>query len=360
MLHEIKPVLVTELRAVLAFERSVLEFACRRDLIIIGSVKGNPRFKRAQLDGHFGARAQWVWSHTSLCAPAAALHAAVKGNAQYRQQVLTAFEHDVDFDQHLDDRGFRFEVTQLPRLLREPLKALLVLFYDLLSAEGGFPVLITGTQAVSRETLVQAFWSGNADLKVCPACDGKRPDSIDGRVYGHCDHHFPKGVHPALSVHPLNLVPICPECNSSFKLERDAGEKACLAEQFLPYHRPVFGPAKAVVRRSAGGVIDVEIEDEPGAPPTRREALDHVYRLRGRWRDRLDGYVKDSILNNLRRQLTKRHPGPGGVSEEFRDQRDWFHDDRRKKPDAILSEAYCDFAAGDTDECSALASQLGI
>lgn len=320
----------------------------------INGYAGNRRGLRVFL------RTQWVRSHTSLCAPVAALHAVVKGSAQHPRRVLAAFDHDVAFDQHLDDLGFRFEVAGLPPVLLGPLKALLVLFYDLLSADKGFSALITGTREVSREALVQAFWSGNPDLKVCPACDGKRPDSIDGRVFGHCDHRFPKGVHPALSVHPLNLVPLCAECNSSFKVERNAAEKACLAEQFLPYHRPVFGPAKAVVRRSAGGVIDVEIDDEPGAPLARREALDHVYQLRGRWRERLNVYAKASILNRLRNQLTRWPPGPGGVSDEFLFQRDGFRDVRGQEPDAILSEAYCDFAAGDADECRALASQLGI
>jgi hypothetical protein len=241
-----------------------------------------------------------------------------------------------------------------------PLKALLVLFYDLLSADGGFSADITGSTAISRDALVQVFWSHNPDLKVCPACDGKRPDSIGGRVYGHCDHHFPKGIHPALSVHPLNLVPICAECNGSFKLERDAVEKTCLAEMFLPYRRPAFGPAKAVVRRSVGGAIGVAIEDEPGAPPTRVEALDHVYQLLGRWHSRLHGYAKAGIVNHLRRQLTKWPTAPDGVPDRFREQRDGFLSDRGQVPDAILSEAYCEFAAGDADECQALVSQLGM
>lgn len=359
MLHPISPVLVEPLRAVLAFERSVLEFACRSDLAITQPAQGKPRFQRGQIDSHFGASADWVWSHTSLCSPVDAVHKAVQGNPGYRQQVLAAFDNDVAFDQHIDDHGFQFAVRRLPAALLGPVKALLVLFYDLLSADGGFAAAVTGSKEVSRDALVQAFWSGNPDLKVCPACDGKRPDSLNGRVYGHCDHHFPKGIHPALSIHPLNLVPICAECNASFKLERDATEKSCLAEMFLPYRRPAFGPARAVVSRTASGAIIVSIEDEPGAPPTRVEALDHVYQLLGRWHGRLHEYAKASIQNNLRRQLTKWRAAPGAEADQFRDQRDCLRLDRGRVPDAILSEAYCEFAAGDADECQALVSQLG-
>lgn len=333
MLHPIKPALETELLAVLGFER-------------------------LQVDGHFGASADWVWTHTSLCAPVAALSAVVRGHPQHLQQVLAAFDHDVAFDQHLDDHGFQFAVRGLPTVLLSPLRALLVLFYELLSADGGFSAAITGSKAVSRDALVQAFWSGNPDLKVCPACDGRKPDSISGRVYGHCDHHFPKGVHPALSVHPLNLVPICSECNSSFKLQRDAVDKSCLAEMFLPYKRPAFGPARAVVSRSASGAIGISIEDEPGAPTARVLALDYVYRLLGRWHDRLDGHTKESIQNNLRRQLEKWQPLSGHVPDHFLCQRDWFRKDRGRIPDSILSEAYCEFAATDDGECDALLSQL--
>jgi hypothetical protein len=128
---------------------------------------------------------------------------------------------------------------------------------------------------------------------------------------------------------------------------------------FLPYRRPAFGPARAVVSRTASGAIIVSIEDEPGAPPTRVEALDHVYQLLGRWHDRLHGYAKASIQNSLRRQLTKWRAAPGTEADQFRDQRDFLRIDRGRVPDAILSEAYCEFAAGDADECQALASQLG-
>jgi hypothetical protein len=89
------------------------------------------------------------------------------------------------------------------------------------------------------------------------------------------------------------------------------------------------------------------------------EVLDHVYQLLGRWHDRLHEYTKDSILNNLRRQLDKWQPSSGDISDHFRDQRDWFRSDRGRVPDAILSKAYCDFAATDDAEREALLSQLG-
>jgi hypothetical protein len=360
MLHPIEPVLEQELLAVVAFQRKVVEFVCRRDLAIRRTVKDKPRFERVQVDAHFGAQADWVWMHTSLCSLVSALNVAVRDDPDLRRRTVCAFDHDVAFDTHLDDAAFRFSVCALPQKVFKPLSKLLVQFYDIFGEETGFATEVTGTVPVSRDTLIQAFWTQNRRLKVCPACDGKKPDSIGGRVYGHCDHHFPKARYPTLSVHPLNLVPLCGECNATFKLERDAIDKACLAEMFLPFKRPVFGPARAVVSRSQSGLIGVSIEDQTGAPSARIEAVDHVYQLIERWNGRLQDRLKDSIVNKLRRQYgdtSRWGDGPTDMLANIAAQRDWFRDDRGHEPDAILSEAYCEFAAIDEAELATLRSQ---
>ena len=55
------------------------------------------------------------------------------------------------------------------------------------------------------------------NIKVCPVCGCSIPTTID--------HYFPKSEHPLFSVTPVNLVPMCFDCNKN-KDTKDPNEKA--------------------------------------------------------------------------------------------------------------------------------------
>lgn len=370
MLHPIEPVLENELRAVLAFQRDVLAFACRSDLDCAtqNTPKNTDRilFDEQQLSAAFGTRAAWIKRHTSLHARIKAVNTAVRSDGSLGVRVLEVFDHDTGFDDHCDELGFALEVGQLPPELLPPLRDLLEAFYKLLSKKG-FESAVTGCGSVSRLSFVRAFWEQHS---VCPACDAARPDMLPaagGAAGGQCDHHLPKSVYPTLSVHPLNLVPICSDCNASFKGARDPLDKASLAELFLPYRRPMFGPAAIVVSRRGTGRLAVEIHDASEARSDRVAAFDHAYQLIERWADRLNHRVKDNIETYLRNQMRNWSVGrwavvaadPADAAETLWAQSGFYREDRGRKPDALLSEAYCAFAATDTDELAVLSGCAG-
>jgi hypothetical protein len=296
MLHPIEPVLEAEMRAVLALQRDVLALACRSDLDC--SIHKTPHnkdrvvFDEQQLNAAFGTRAPWVKRHTtSLHARIKAVNAVVRSDASLGRRFLEIFDHDTGFEGHCDDPGFALKVGQLPAEVLKPLKELLEAFYELLSGEKGFESEVTGCGSVSRRAFVRAFWERHA---VCPACDAAKPDALPttgGAVGGQCDHHLPKSAYPTLSVHPLNLVPTCSDCNAVFKSTRDPLKMASLAELFLPYRRPMFGLARIVVSRPCAGALALDICDEPTAPTARVSAFDHAYRLLDRWTVRINGRV---------------------------------------------------------------------
>lgn len=66
----------------------------------------------------------------------------------------------------------------------------------------------------------KAFTTENDD-GICPFCgisDIKGPDDEHRDAY---DHYFPKGIYPFSALNFYNLVPMCNECNSTYKLQLD-------------------------------------------------------------------------------------------------------------------------------------------
>jgi len=345
MLHPINAAAEAALRNVLAFQRKVLAYACQPTL-------GVP-LSRQEMDAYFGEQAGWLWRHESLHSPITNLNAAVRGDGEVRGRVLAAFDNDVAFDAHVDDPAFKFACCQLSAGMKILLGEFLVVFYDLLGRKGGFSAEITGSGALTRDRVVQEFWAANPRLNVCPCCDGPRPDKTNGKIHAQCDHHFPKSVHAALSIHPRNLIPICVECNVTFKSEHDANDKAHISAMFLPYEREAFGPLVARAFRDKSGVLTVEISDAGITNTSRIESLDYILQLRGRWADRLGSRVSESIVNTFRQQsrsAARRGDPPADILPNVVAQRIGFRECRGKLQDSILSEAYCVLLEGDRAE----------
>lgn len=60
-----------------------------------------------------------------------------------------------------------------------------------------------------------------SQAELCPFCglnDIKSPKLTKRDAF---DHYFSKDKYPFISVNPLNLAPICSDCNSSYKLQKD-------------------------------------------------------------------------------------------------------------------------------------------
>jgi hypothetical protein len=344
MLHRINPAAEAELRSVVAFQRKVLTFARSPALTV--------PLNRGEVDAHFDTQADWFWRHKSLHDPVTKLNAAVRAAPALAIELLTTFDNDVAFDAHLDDPAYAFACCRLRADVKDLVGDVLVSFYDLLGSKGGFPTEITGGDVLTRDVFVQEFWRLNSELKVCPACDGPRPDRTK-KIHAQCDHHFPKSIHAALSIHPKNLVPICLECNLTFKGERDANEKAGLSEMFLPYAREAFGPLAIKAFRDGHGELEVQMSDGGAANTKRIESLDHILQLRERWTSRLSDRVSVPIVNALRQQARTAERRGDSAADRLMNvtaQREGFRKARGKQHDSILSEAYCAMLEADAGE----------
>ncbi|MDD1415447.1 hypothetical protein MEN41_12630 [Dolichospermum sp. ST_con] len=245
--------------------------------------------------------------------------------------------------------------------------------------EDGFPQAVHGdTKSFKRVDLVSEFWRVNDSLEVCPACDSPRPDRVqrpvgkgknlrlETKIYGNLDHFFPKKKYPFLSVHYVNLVSLCLECNMTFKLEEDPVETNSiqpLVHTFLPYLNPAIDSIEVKVTRNEEGVHLPNITEKDGTSSPRIDNLNRVFKLEARWHDKLRyviGTIRDSLSGEGRR-LRRR----GGELNE-QDLKDILEDmfvEYRSSPKGkihygILQSSYLSFAIADEAEIAELLTQF--
>jgi hypothetical protein len=329
MLHKINlPACGQRMERILTFQRKVLGYACR------DGISWPPTTQ--DFDGEFGLAGAWLFKKMStkkktgelvvsdLQKGLAALVAHIKNNPGIGAKILGAFDHDVTFNKSAADLAYQFHfIAKLDAAAQKVLKELMELFYtDLLAA--GFPTAVHGEVGTfDRDAFIAAFEAANPKLHVCPACDGARSDKVDTKVFADADHFLPKSVYPFLSLHPSNLVPLCLDCNRTFKGDRDPIDKhadAPLVNTFHPYVKPALPSIDVNVNRNKEGVAKLEIVDNEQKPPSRRvNSLNRVFKIERRWVDRLKHQielVRKDVARNGRGRRSRGEPVNANVLKQ--------------------------------------------
>lgn len=300
MLHRIQlPNCVPQLERIRQFQRDVLAFACSEQTVL-------PITQDALQAALGNERGDWLWiklwkqrgepGETSFHLALIAVIEHVQKHPEQRQPILDAFDHDAAFHTALDDPNFHFQYLTLTEDVQKVIKSLMVSFYeDLLAA--GFESEIHGLLGkLDRDKFISSFWDTNQGLEVCPACDERRADVIDEKHFEDADHCLPKSIYPFLSLHPLNLVPLCVQCNRLFKGDRDPidnHDDAPLVNSFHPYLRPALEHISIQINNEQSGVRQVVIKERDGSISRRVENLKRVFKLHKRWPDELRYQVED-------------------------------------------------------------------
>lgn len=364
MLHRIQlPDCVPQLEQIRQFQRDVLVLACSSETVL-------PLTQEALQESLNEERGSWLWSKLwkrSSEPKESDFHRALIAVIEFVQTkpeigpiILDAFDHDVAFHSSLEDPDFRFQFHTFHIDIQNILKPLMVSFYeDLLKA--GFGTDIHGQpEKLNRDAFISSFWGRNPELEVCPACDDNRSDVIGKKHYDDADHYFPKSKYPFLSLHHANLVPLCLECNRSFKGQHDPiddPDNAPLLNIFLPYHRPAVDYVDFVVSRDDKGVPHIEFEDHEYVPSRRVENFKRVFRLSARWpndlREQMKRLVEDigDAGHRLRRytEITE-----DVFRVELNDMTEKKVERIGKRPNHILQSSYLRFALENDDEFQGL------
>jgi len=300
VLHPVSlPACANALRKVLEIQDVLLEIACTADPCDVAVLNG--RF----VPGTVG----WLWQRQQkLLKPLETF--SVHPVLVDKQAILVAFRHDVTYEHHLDDPLFVFALQPKSSGATPLVIAVgkwLENFYDVL-ARSGIPRAVTGyADDISQQIILGEFDAANVDMRVCPVCDGTWMEkTITGHV-GSIDHFLPRSKYPALSVHPLNLLPVCVVCNEKIKQGKDPlseGRQRTLADTFHPYYRP----ARERVELSIDKARPWTFTSTKGATDSQMSVFPDIYALPERWQgreDEIDRMVRRRVRDCVRVVLRK-------------------------------------------------------
>lgn len=370
MLHEINsPTCAPQFEQIVQFQGRVLAFACDATTTLPLDEQKLVLSFGQDVGGWLGER---LWKRETKGQPSkSSFHKALEHLIRYvtrhpsqRRRIMEAFNHDIEFHLHLTDTSFEFWYrTKLSKKAQSAVRGLMKVFYTELLMSG-FPAHIHGyVKKIDRDVLIAAFWEANQKLEVCPACDAPKPDAIEKKVYADADHFLPKTAYPFLAVHPTNLVPLCVACNRSFKGDRDPLEKKqdALVHSFHPYTNPAVNNINVEVSRDEEGVAHVHIVDQAGMPSRRVANMNRVFKLEGRWEERLPYEIRrlrehlaDSGRRLMRggRQITE-----DDVRDDLQGELQARIDQPGQRHNAVLQIGYLSYGLQNTNEFAELYAQ---
>lgn len=372
MLHRINlPTYDQILERFLVFQEQILNFACSGNV----SLPLQPQQIQKVFPGDIG-----IWLCKKLWPQKARnkdnLREYLENLIQYSDDhptqgkaVIEAFKHDITFFQHFDDPTFTFEYVDLPKESKAAVKPLMMewyqVFYD------GLPDIPGGTlQNFNRQNLVDAFVQGNEKiLDVCPACDGKWNRVMKSKTYSDVDHYFPKSLYPFLAIHPVNLVPICKECNSQKRDidPIDQHQNEPLVHIFLPYKRSALDHIEIQMKRNVVGSYEVQLLDasclSTGGSSRRIQNLNRLLHLQELWEN---DYVREVIktisfaMGDIGADLGEEKMTQGRVLVVQRLKQILNDPDKKigRLQFYLLSRSYATYALSNNDEIALLQSQL--
>jgi hypothetical protein len=353
MLHKVnRPDCEAQMKSIYRLQYKVLAFACSPQTRLplndpkvftrkFGQQRGAWLFQRVSRSAKF---------NTALCN----LIQHVNGDAHKRRTILRAFLNDTRFHLRLNDGAFGFQYRGLEQQTKGLLKDLMELFYDYL-LDTGFPTNSPAGGKFAKHDFRISFWSANAGLDLCPACDGPKPEVSEN------DHFFPKSVYPFLAVHFSNLLPICKYCNQSFKQSTDPiddHQHSPLSRSFYPYELPAVEYINVSVLRSAAGERTLEVTAKAAVDADRAKNLDRLLKLQTRWDNELKAVIGRLIedLSDYYERLSQ------AVSDDFptllKDELRICERKKGRRYGQLLIASYLQFVSGNAAELQQLHKEV--
>jgi len=237
---------------------------------------------------------------------------ATSGSTTEKQNLLQTIKQDI--------AKFNIGVGQLTRIgdsevaSAQKVKFFYIYFYEDALPESFDASLFPFPNAISFSMgkLLLEYKKFNKYLcAVCESGDAVSYSIKDGRYKGSVDHYFPKALYPFLACHPLNLVPICTTCNSSYKGSKDPqrNSRFRLEDIYLPYRADTINEALGsqtyleVIRQKTHFFLYNSIKPRPNQLiQTKIEILDYLYQIPGRW-NAAPQLEEDSISESLFRRI---------------------------------------------------------
>jgi hypothetical protein len=383
MLHKLEmPVYKSQLEAILDFQYHLLSFACTAPSLPLTSdmLLDMLRAEFGELSGDWLSKRCWQGDKKyAFYIELSKLIDYIGGNPLEGPNILDAFRNDRDFYKHLNDADFEFQYPKLSNKSKEVIKPLMVSFYEKLLITG-FPdyIHLVNKELFTYKLLLKGFYVANPRLKVCPGCDGPPPhinkqkwdievvdDDDEYQGEAEVDHFFPKALYPFLSIHFMNLVPLCPDCNLKAKKAQDPLHgrtgKGMLQCTFIPFCKPAVQCIEVTISKGVNHSPRVAIKNKLElASSEQAENLNKTFKLVPRWRQRLENWIGEAMLEVGRLQV-RRKSNRQRIERKIKDKliplSKAQEDSIGQMSNLLIQRGYANYALNDQQEIELLIEQ---
>jgi len=350
MLYEIKS-LVDDPRFDRLFkvQKALFEFVCLTDNPLKDLEQENLK-ELVKLKCSDEPTANWINRASAFREQLSKIVLYLEEHSDQRDLLLKAFKNDVNYHLQWDNPDYEFEFFALNVDLQTLITDLMTSLYDKLVDDKGFPKsTMQSTTHFNRKHMVLQWEKLNQELNVCPTCDGEKPTQINNVPLNDADHFFPKSIYPFLALHPINLVPICMECNRRVKLDRDPlklNDKRSMQHTFRPYVDAVADTLVVECYRDQNNELKITFNDDTGAISPKLESMINTFLLNQRWTSKANEKAKvyRRIILGWKKKFARRQ----NIEEEdaIREEMEYKLDELEPGLEAfnIVKRSYINFA----------------
>lgn len=206
------------------------------------------------------------------------------------------------------------ELNDLPVVVKEDMKPLLVKFYDRLIDLAEVPG--------DKLDYYNKLRLENSDFKFCPCCGLSPIESAESHYREDNDHYLPKAEFPFATVNFQNLVPLCSKCNKKCKSTKnpfEAGRVSFYAFDIthVQIEVSISISNQANIDYEKLSVNDIAIDFN--GDPNKTSTWDWLFNIKERYNEEVRGFFKTELRILANRVLRDRKRKTGLTYGEILD-----------------------------------------
>jgi len=310
LIHQVKPppIAVAKLKQIVNLQLLLLEHAAQQSMVDTLSITNHIttiyRGDADQIAKWITKKSEWLGSINQFAAHI---------DSDAKQNLVAGIKADIGLLYRPLPQRLKVTITKDAPSWQLGVRNFCLHFFDLWRAdtkEPGFPAYLfsintDGKLSFSRWDYLDGFRLANDGLYLCAICDvSVYRTSTGDRAFASVEHFFPKSYYPHLAIHPYNLVPICPFCNStagSKDLMKYCNQALGISELLLPYSHGQGGfteqayieiqPHSSSLGTDRTKIHPLQIKFRPAKGYRSERALyifNEIYGIEARWNNDFD------------------------------------------------------------------------
>lgn len=273
-------------------------------------------------------------------------------NPAQKQTVKDAYTSNIDIENICSTAVTPVKYSQLPASIRTPIKNL----YDNLWGDNkvlGLVHVVASCGTVKNH--FDDFMRVN-QKSVCPFCgiNGLLSEYDIGK--NDYDHYLKKSVYPFISVHFANIFPMCHDCNSKYKNQKDIPFDDAGAQRpvYFPLESNLNGHAISVRINSTTTDLstpeswELDITCQPAANVLKKDAWADIFKIETRYKAKIakESYrIKEWLMLDYKKKSYK----PSFSFDEFKEEKICLFDDNTLFKESIIMKPLLEFVLNDPD-----------